>query len=86
MTPDQPRQNRRALIIGIDKYPNLSERSQLEGCVRDAREGRPPSGEAIRLPEQPDDDAPLRASGTPGTSVGGTRRSARRAYRGFHAA
>lgn len=31
-------QNRRALIIGIDKYPNLSERAQLEGCVRDARE------------------------------------------------
>jgi Caspase domain len=31
-------QNRRALIIGIDKYPNLPERAQLEGCVRDARE------------------------------------------------
>lgn len=31
-------QNRRALIIGIDKYPNLSERAQLAGCVRDARE------------------------------------------------
>lgn len=31
-------QNRRALIIGIDKYPNLSERAQLEGCVRDARQ------------------------------------------------
>jgi hypothetical protein len=31
-------QNRRALIIGIDKYPNLSDQAQLEGCVRDARE------------------------------------------------
>lgn len=31
-------QNRRALIIGIDKYPNLSPQVQLEGCVRDARE------------------------------------------------
>lgn len=31
-------QNRRALIIGIDKYPNLSERAQLEGCVRDAQD------------------------------------------------
>jgi hypothetical protein len=29
-------QNRRALIIGIDKYPNLRPESQLEGCVRDA--------------------------------------------------
>lgn len=31
-------QNRRALIIGIDKYPNLSKQAQLEGCVRDARQ------------------------------------------------
>ncbi len=31
-------QNRRALIIGIDKYPNLSERAQLDGCARDARQ------------------------------------------------
>jgi hypothetical protein len=31
-------QNRRALIIGIDKYPNLSEQAQLAGCVSDARE------------------------------------------------
>lgn len=38
MNPEQPRQNRRALIIGIDKYPNLRPESQLEGCVRDARE------------------------------------------------
>ncbi|MES1240049.1 MAG: caspase family protein [Acidobacteriota bacterium] len=38
MTHDQPKQNRRALIIGIDKYPNLRPESQLEGCVRDARE------------------------------------------------
>ncbi len=38
MTPDQPRQNRRALIIGIDKYPNLMPEHQLEGCVSDARE------------------------------------------------
>jgi hypothetical protein len=31
-------QNRRALIIGIDKYPNLRPEAQLEGCVRDARQ------------------------------------------------
>lgn len=31
-------QNRRALIIGIDKYPNLRPEAQLAGCVRDARD------------------------------------------------
>ncbi len=38
MTLESPRQNRRALIIGIDRYPNLAREHQLEGCVSDARE------------------------------------------------
>jgi hypothetical protein len=70
MTQDQPPQNRRALIIGIDKYPNLSERAQLEGCVRDAREvagllaarfGFPASQMTLLLDEQATRDGILAA-------------------------
>lgn len=32
-----PVANRHALIVGVDKYINLAERFQLEGCVNDAR-------------------------------------------------
>jgi hypothetical protein len=58
------------LIIGIDKYPNLSERAQLEGCVRDAREvaslletrfGFPASGMTVLLDEQATRDGILAA-------------------------
>lgn len=31
------RQNKRALLIGINKYPNLPDYSQLKGCVNDIR-------------------------------------------------
>jgi hypothetical protein len=70
MTHDQPRQNRRALIIGIDKYPNLSDQAQLEGCVRDAREvadllekrfGFPASQMTLLLDEQATRDGILAA-------------------------
>ena len=32
-----PVANKHALIVGVDKYINLAERFQLEGCVNDAR-------------------------------------------------
>ncbi|HEX3127002.1 MAG TPA: caspase family protein [Thermoanaerobaculia bacterium] len=63
-------QNRRALIIGIDKYPNLSKEAQLEGCVRDAREvaklletrfGFPPGQINLLLDEQATRDGILKA-------------------------
>src|SRR5215211_6925446 len=30
------RNNKRALLIGVDSYPKLSPRRQLDGCVNDA--------------------------------------------------
>lgn len=33
-----PRQNRWALVVGIDKYPLLGSEARLDGCVADARE------------------------------------------------
>ena len=63
-------QNRRALIIGIDKYPNLSEQAQLAGCVSDARQvarlleerfGFPASQMTMLLDEQATRDGILAA-------------------------